>query len=233
MALLDIVRKVAPRLGLRRPSAVVNSTDLTSQTLHELLNEEGDELARYHDWQNLIVSQTYTTVAQVEQTGALPADYDRLAYNVEIWNRSLNQRYVGPTPQRVRQELQSGITGGVSGWWWIQGNELQIYPAPTAGQTIAFEYISKNWCRSAAAVGQSEWLADTDVAVIPERLFELGLRWRFQQLKGLATYAESMSTYERVKEKAAARDRGTGRIRPSRTDGFPPQPSWNGTIDVS
>ena len=40
MSLLDIVRKVAPRLGLRRPSAVVNSTDLTSQTLHEFLNEE-------------------------------------------------------------------------------------------------------------------------------------------------------------------------------------------------
>lgn len=232
MSLLDIVRKVAPRLGLRRPSAVVNSTDLTAQTFLELLNEEGDELARYHEWQNLIVSSTYTTIAQVEQTGALPADYQRLARNVEIWNRTNSQRYVGPTPQRTWQELLSAdITAGVAGWWRILGNELQIYPAPTAGQTIAFEYISKNWCQSAAGVGQSEWLSDDDEPLLPAQLFELGLRWRFQQQKGLATYAESMSTYERQKEKAAAYDRGSGRIRPSSNDSMPPQPTWSGTID--
>lgn len=233
--LLDIIRKVTPRLGLKRPSAIVGATDLTSQMLLEFANQEGDELSRYHDWQNLIVEQTYTTVAQVEQTGALDSDdYDRLPFNVEIWNRSSDQRYTGPTPQRIRQLLKSsGVTAGVAGWWWIQGNELQIYPAPTAGQTIAFEYITKNWCESVGGTAQSEWLADTDVPRIPARLLELGLIWRFQQSRGLATYAESMSTYEREKEKAASRDRGSGRMSSAGAhDGnWPPSPFWNGTTD--
>jgi hypothetical protein len=231
--LLEIVRKVTPRLGLKRPALVVGATDLTSQMLLEFANQEGDELSRYHDWQALIVEKSYTSIAQVEQTNALASDdYDRLAYNVEIWNRTLNQRYSGPTPQRVRQTLQSGVAGGITGWWWIMGNELNIYPAPTAGQTIAFEYISKNWCQSAGGDPQSEFMADTDEPRIPARLMELGLIWRFQQSRGLATYAESMSTYEREKEKAAARDRGTGRIRPATTDGgdLPPYPFWNGSV---
>lgn len=232
--LLDICQKVAPRLGLRRPTAIVGVTDLTSQLLLEFANEEGEELSRYHEWQKLIVQKSYTSIAQVEQTNALPSDdYDRLTRNVEIWNRTTNQRYVGPTPQRARQRLQSGIVGGVPGWWWILGDELNIYPAPTAGQTIAFEYVSKNWCVSAAAAAQSEFLADTDEPVLPRNLFILGIRWRFQQSRGLATYAESLSTYERMKERVATNDRGTGVIRPqSRTDNLPDYPTWNGTVEV-
>jgi hypothetical protein len=232
--LLDIVRKVTPRLGLKRPALVVGATDLTSQMLLEFANQEGDELSRYHDWQALIVEKSYTSIAQVEQTNALVStDYDRLAYNVEIWNRSTNQRYSGPTPQRVRQQLQSGVTGGIAGWWWVMGNELNIYPAPPAGQTLAFEYISKNWCEKADGTPQSEWLADTDIPRVPARLIELGLIWRFQQSRGLATYAESLSTYEREKERAASRDRGTGRIRPSNTNNndLPPYPFWSGSVE--
>ena len=232
MSLLTIIQKVAPRIGLRKPQAVVGSTDLTTQTLWELANEEGDELARFHAWQALNVEKTFTTLAQVEQTNALPSDdYDRLARNVEIWNRTLNLRYTGPTPQRVWQQLQQGTSGGVVGFWRILNGELCIYPAPTAGQTLGFEYISKNWCASNTGTPQSEFMADTDVALLPERIMILGLRWRWKASKGFA-YAEDMETYEREKEKAAANDRGSGRIRSDNSDQsqWPPYPAWDGTI---
>lgn len=216
MSLLDIAQRAASRLGLRQPQTVVGSNDLTAQILLEFANQEGEELSRYHNWQALTVQKTFTTLAQVVQTNALPStDYDRMVYNAEIWNRSLNLRYRGPTNSRVWQQIQSGVGAGVAGWWRIVGGQLNIYPAPTAGQTIAFEYISKKWCESSLGVDQEEFLADTDVALIPERLILLGIVWRYRHSRGFAQYAEDMATYEREKEKAAARDRATGRISSS------------------
>lgn len=215
MALLDIAQRAASRLGLRQPQAVVGSQDLTAQLLLEFANQEGEELARYHDWQALTVQKTFTTLAQVVQTNALPADdYDRLVYSPQIWNRSLNLQYRGPTNSAKWQQLQSGVGAGIAGWWRIVGGELNIYPAPTAGQTLAFDYVSKNWCEDSSGTAQDLYMADTDVALVPERLILLGMVWRYRHSRGFAQYAEDMATAEREKEKAASRDRGSGRISP-------------------
>jgi hypothetical protein len=197
----------------------VGSNDLTAQILLEFANQEGEELARYHDWQALVVQKTFTTLAQVAQTNALPSDdYDRMVYSPEVWNRSLNLRYRGPTNSREWQRVLTGVGAGVAGWWRIVGGELNIYPAPTAGQTLAFEYISRNWAESSGGTAQDSFMADTDVSLLPERIILLGMVWRYRHSRGFAQYAEDMATYEREKEKAAARDRATGRITPSGGD---------------
>lgn len=233
MSLLSICQDAASQLGLRQPSTIVGSADLTAQILYRFANQAGKELARYHNWQALIVEVTETTVAQVEQTDVLdPDDYDRLAYNAEIWNRTDNLRYTGPASQRVWQQLQSGNAAGIVGYWRIIGGQLNIYPAPTAGKTLAFEYISKRWARSSGGTPQSKFMADTDTTVLDEDLITLEIVWRFRHSRGFAQYAEDLATCEREKEKAAARDRGTGRIRPDETreTDWPPTPSWSGMI---
>lgn len=231
MALIDIIKDAASQLGLRQPSLVVGSTDQTAQILLRFANQAGKELASYHDWQDLIVEQSHTSLATVVQTGALGTDYDRMVYNVEIWNTTETRRYAGPTSQRVWQRAQRSVTGGIAGYWRIKGGELNIYPAPTAGQTIVFEYVSKHWCENAAGVGQERFMADTDVALINEDLFALEIVWRYRHSRGFAQYAEDLKTCEIEKEKAASRDRGTGVIRPSQSGGDePPYPVWDGTI---
>jgi hypothetical protein len=232
MALLQVIQDAASQLGLRQPQAVFGSTDLTAQILLRFAQQEGRELAKWTDWQALTVQKTFTTLGQVVQTNALPSDdYDRMAYNAEVWNRTNNQRYTGPTAQRLWQQLQNGITGGVTGWWRILGGQLNIYPAPTAGQTLAFEYLSKNWVLSADDDAQDRWMADTDTSLLDEDLMVLGIVWRYRHSRGFPQYAEDMKTYELMKEKVAARDRGTGRVR-TNSDGvdYPPPPVWDGTI---
>lgn len=231
MTLLTIIEDAASQLGLKQPDAVVGSTDLTAQALLRFANQEGKELARYHDWQALTKTQEFASLNAVAQTGAIPDDYDRLALNVEIWDRTRNQRFTGPTSQRVWQQMQSGITGGICGWWRLLGGELNIFPAPPDGNTIAFEYISKEWCTSSEGTPQTRFLDDTDKPLLSEDLITLGVVWRFQQSKGFAQYAESLETYEREKEKIAARDRGTGVIRPDRSSSVPPEPFWNGRVN--
>ncbi len=232
MSLISICQDAASQLGLAQPSVISGSSDLTAQLLMRYAQQAGKELSKYHDWQNLIVEKTFTSVATQVQTASLPtSDYDRLPLNVELWNRSLNLRYVGPTPQRTWQRLKSGVAAGAIGYWRILGNQINIYPVPTAGQTLAYEYISKKWCQSAGGTGQALWMADTDVANIPEDILTLEIVWRFRAGRGFGQYAEDMDTCEREKEKAASRDRGSGRIRGGAGGSdWPPQPTWSGTV---
>jgi hypothetical protein len=231
MSLLTLVQEVAGSLNLPQPASVVGNTDPDAILFLNLAKREGRELFRRHDWQKLIVEHTQTTLATVAQT-ALPAAFDHLTPDVEIWNRSTDTRYLGPVSSSEWMRLNSGTSGGVSGWWRLIGGALNIYPAPTAGQTIAFEYISKNWCQSSALVGQSTWAADADTGIISEELMALGVTWRWLRAKGM-DYAEEMATYEREIEKAAARDRGFRIMAIGRSsDDSLPSPTWNGTIDA-
>jgi hypothetical protein len=231
MSLLSLVQEVAGSLNLPQPASVVGNTDPDAILFLNLAKREGRELFRRHDWQKLIVEHTQTSLATVAQT-ALPTAFDHLTPDVEIWNRSTDVRYLGPVSSSEWMRLNSGISGGVSGWWRLIGGALNIYPAPTAGQTIAFEYISKNWCQSSALVGQSTWAADADTGIISEELMALGVTWRWLRAKGM-DYAEEMATYERELEKAAARDRGIRIMAIGRSsDDSLPSPTWNGTIDA-
>lgn len=234
MSLLSVCQEAASQLGLRQPSQIVGSADLTAQILFRFANQAGKELMRFHDWQAITVEVSATTTASVVQTGVLASDFDRMIRNAEVWNRSQVLRYSGPTSQRVWQQLKAlNVTGGIIGWWRILGGAMNIFPAPTAGQILAFEYISKNWARSSGGSGQSSFMADTDTSVLPEDLLVLELVWRFRQSRGFPQYAEDMATCEREKEKMAARDRGTGRLRPDANEDFAydfDNNSWIGTI---
>lgn len=232
MTLLTIVQDAAVDLGLAKPSSVVSATsNKTAQALWRYANAIGKHLAKVHDWQNLIVQKTFTTVATSAQ-GARPTDFDRFIYNVEMWNRSSNQKLYGPTPQRFWQQLESGVAGGVAGYWRVIGNQINIWPAPTAGQTIAYEYISTNWALdSDATTTKAAFDDDADtVQMGNEELITLGVIWKYAASKGFARYAEDLSTFEREKEKIMATDRGTSRIRPMNISAnYPLSPVFSGT----
>lgn len=231
MSLLTLIQEVAGSLNLPVPTSVVGNTAPDAILFLNLAKREGHELARRHDWQALIVEHTWTTVATVAQSLALPSAYDHLTPDVEIWNRTNNARLAGPTPSNNWVYLNnSGVTGGVSGWWRIIAGVLNIYPAPTAGKTYALEYVSKNWCESSGGTDQATWAADSDVGLISERLMALGVTWRWLRAKDM-DYAEEMATYEREVEKSASRDRGLGVMVVGKSrDDDPPQPGWSGTI---
>jgi hypothetical protein len=57
-------------------------------------------------------------------------------------------------------------------------------------------------------VTQSDWMADTDTAIIDESLIELGVIWRLARRLGLS-YDEELNEYEVQVRQAIARDGGT------------------------
>jgi len=230
--LTDPSEGAAVLCGLPNPTTIVGSSDPNVPILLRLANQEGKELSRRHDWQVLLVDYTVPALGAELQT-ALPSDFDRFTADVEIWNRSTNQRYVGPTDAKTWGRIQGlGITSGAPGWWRLLGNALYITPAPTAGDTLAFPYQSKYWVDPVSGSNKEAFTLDTDVSLIPERLLTLGIIWRWRSNKGF-DYAEAMSTYEREVERATSRDRGLKVLRPGYGRGDPITDtnwSWPGTI---
>jgi hypothetical protein len=201
-----MVNRVQDRLSLPRSTTVVSSTDDNVRALLSLAIEEGKELARRVEWQAITKEQTFVSLAQTSQTGAIPSDFDRYV-NESMFNRTRHRRIAGPlTPVEWQEQL--GITASVlTDAFRIRGDAILLTPTPAAGDTYAYEYVSLNWCESSGGTEQSYWQADADVGILSEDLMALGLRWRFLKAKGF-DYAEDFRTYQMEVNQAIARDGG-------------------------
>lgn len=221
MSLLTLVSRAMLRVGLTEPNAAMSSTDTNVVRMVQLANEEGEELSSRADWQALVRETTHTTVA-TESQGLLTAicgpDFSRIS-NETFWNRTKNRRWYPVDSVQWGQMKASGITGPVE-YFRVRGNALLALPVPTAGETLAFEWITANWCESSGGAGQSAWADDDDVARLPEPIMLQGLVWRWKKSQGLE-YAEDFRQYEERVASAIMRDGAKPRIN---MDGGLPMP---------
>lgn len=211
MSLLTIVQRTCRILSLPVPTEVVNSTDVQVQQLYELANEEGDELLGCYDWHFLRKQWTFTTADDPEQVNAIPDDFDRFVFET-FFNRTTRRNVIGPiTPQQWQAIQAQPQLNRVFLAFIERGADFLITPTPTAGETIAFEYISNEWARDADDEPLTEFTADTDTTLFNEGLIRLGLRWRFLKSKGLE-YAEDYRSYMTERNQRMARDGGNASI---------------------
>lgn len=212
MSLLTIVSGAAKRLNLNNPSAVIGNTNKEVIQLLNIANEEGEDLAQRTRWQRLVNESTFTSVA-AESQGAITSlagtDFGWIC-NDTVWNRTRNRKMF-PVDDTQWQQMKSSNITGPNEYFRIRGNTFRVIPTMTAGQTVAFEWISKNWCESSGGTGQSAWAADTDVGRLDEAIMRQGLIWRFKKYKGL-DYAEDFSQYEAMVANAMARDGAKKRL---------------------
>jgi hypothetical protein len=62
MPLLDLVQKIAVKVGIPSPTVAVSSNDANVQAILGFVNEAGQELAARYAWQELVKEATFTTV---------------------------------------------------------------------------------------------------------------------------------------------------------------------------
>lgn len=209
MTALTIVQGAASRLGLAAPSAVFSSTDQQTIQMRNLMNQEGRELSKRYPWTKLITEKTFTTAAQAVQTSAVPADFGWYLNNT-MWNRSTDRPIHGPMSEAEWQREQAVATSAAMHTAFrFRGGNLLWYPSPTAGETGAYEYVSKNWAEASDGAGGTlaAMTADANTSLLEEELITLGVVWRFLNSKGF-DYAEAFRTYQMEVSQAIARDGG-------------------------
>jgi hypothetical protein len=206
MTLLTTINRCQDWLSLPRSAVVATSTDDNVRTLLSLAQEEGKELARRCEWQAITKEKTFTSIAAVSQTGAIPTDFDRIV-NESMFNRTRKRRVVGPLTSQEWQAQLGVVASVLTDAFRIRGDAILLTPTPPAGDTYAYEYVSLNWCQTSGGTGQTAWAADTDTGILSEDLMGLGIRWRFKKSRGL-DYAEDFRTYQMEVNQAIARDGG-------------------------
>lgn len=232
MTLLSIVQDASDRLGLGRPSSVMASIDPLVVPLRGLAQEEGKTLAGRHTWQVLQTEYTFPTVNGTVSY-ALPTGFGELIKDT-VYNRTRRRRMVGDLSPSQWQETQASLVTMVNPAFRIRGNLFLISPTPTAAETVAYEYLSKNWCQSSISAGQPAWVADDDTGILNEELMTLGIVWRFKASKGL-DYAEAMNNYEIEVAKAIFKDGARVTIDTSCTerDRVPHAPTVPETLNIT
>ena len=224
--LLQLCKDAADECGIGRPTAVIGSSDRAVQRLLTFCSREGRDLMRSVDWTILQRLHTFTTTDATAEYD-LPSDYDRLIVSTE-WDRSKYEPLIGPLSPQRWQAIKSGLIG--SG---LVGRRYRIYrsdssaaktfrldPTPTTSnddETLAFEYISKNWCASTGGTAAAAWVADTDYTLLDDDLNMLGTVIRFKRSIGLDFASEA-------DEHAAIMARTTGQDRPAPVLSMAPSP---------
>ena len=208
MTALTIVQNACTELGIASPTSCFASTDRVIVQMRNLMNREGELLRDSYPWTRLVTEKTFSTAAQAIQTSAVPADFGWFL-NDSMWNRTTGRQIAGPiSPSDWQREQVYPSIAAPEASFMFRGGDILITPSPTASQTVAYEYVSKNWAEASGGTDLSRMTADTDVAFLSESLITLGIIWRWRKSKGL-DYAEDFRTYEIEKAKAIARDGGS------------------------
>lgn len=202
---LQIAAQAYSELGLPQPTQIVGGNNADGVQILALLNREGYELARVEQPFPVLRGEQIIMLVPGQQAYAFPTDilYYRPA---TAWDRSTHWMMAGPVSDREWQALRSGIVvASPRIRFRLYGGQLQIDPVPTSADTLAFEYISKNWCTSAGGTPQSAFVADTDLPLISDDLFVLGLKWRTLAARGF-NYSEEKAAYTEARDRLVARD---------------------------
>lgn len=199
--------------GFEIPSSFFGNANLTARTCVACVTREGKTLERENRWVELIQTHTFDTVAD-QANYDLPTDFRAFA-NMSQWDRTNSRRLVGPASPLLWQWLKGDVTAGatIDRWFRQQGTQIYIHPTPAAaGDTIAFDYYSKNWITlDSDSSTTTDWASDNDTSLLDEELLTMGLKWRFLQAKGMP-FEPEYKEYESIKEALLSDNGGKGAI---------------------
>lgn len=185
---LTIINRTAVQCGLASTTDPIGSTDPNFIQLVELLNMVGGDLLQEIDWTQFVTEGTISTAGSATSY-ALPADFDRFIDQTH-WNRSTRFMMIGPLSGQEVQYLKAKLSGVlVQVAYRLQGNAITFPVAPSNSQTLAFEYISRNWIWSGSGPSKSAVTANADIILYDSDLAIAWLRHAFLEAKGFDTVA--------------------------------------------
>ena len=218
----NVISDAAAELGLGTVTDAFASTDPNVVQLRSLLKSVGRRLTKQRQWRQLVKEHTFTTTTD-EDTYTLPADFVSMLEQ-SGWNRT-QQLSLAPVDAQGWQYLKATDAGTVlTALFRPRALTLQLWPAsPPAGETIAFEYVSRYWVADGETptVGTRDaFEANTDVLLFDVGLLVPALKLAFQQAKGFDSSAAENEYRMALVLEESADSSGAPKLSLSRSSDF-------------
>lgn len=200
------------RLVGYRPSVFFSSSQQFEQELTGLANEVAQDCLASEEWQAL------TKIFNISADGVtedfdFPSDYDRQLLYADIQdltNWSWGYEHITDINDYAYRKARGFEP--FPGAWIIYGGQFHFTPAPTAGNSASFPYLSKNYAVSSNGTAKAEFTADDDAFILPERLLTLGLIWRWRENKKMDSTGDQ-EQFAKCIDELMSRDKGSRIIR--------------------
>lgn len=197
----DVLKRAARQCSVTEPSSWITATTLSHVELRDdFLPETVDEIAERLDLPSPIGKQT-TITGDGSEDYALPADFRRITRAPLAVYETANTRRAAVPLATDGQWTHLGQIGsaGAYRYYRIQGYDgnytIGFYANPASSETITVSYVSTLWMANAAGTAGTEFTDETDVMLLPRRIVELGMVWRFRKRKGFE-YGDILGEYE-------------------------------------
>jgi hypothetical protein len=221
----EYMNAAAVQCAVPRPASWVSATGTNETVMKALLQDTVRELVRRNDWKQLTNSQTIAGTGV--ESYALPADFLRLAAGDNaVYENSPNDRPCVPIYRDGDwTELKERNWAGVQRYFRLAGGSIDFFQPLPSGGSVTVAYVSRNWKRASdgTTVPGESWTAESDVALIPGHLIQLGVIWRFRRHQGLQ-YLDRKVEYEAELARAIADDRPVGKVGFDGSRGVPRNP---------
>jgi hypothetical protein len=227
-----------PGVNLQRPMSLFGAYDegdTTDRRLVRALTKTCQYLAGRYEWQAIKREFTFSTAAAEIQPVGLPTDFLRPVQNT-MWVAGL--RVEGPVNDEDWAAIRAGRLPQVMPAFRIYGDQMHLWPQPSVGQSVTYQYVSTAIGTSASNAPVIRFSADTDKALWDDELMTLGMVYQIR--KSLRKdYAQDekdleMCILDRIKADGGSRilsmagNRRSGLQRPA-VSLVSQTPSWNGS----
>lgn len=198
MTVLTAIQRMAPLVGLKRPSSVFDQNTDQAIELQVLAQDVAEMIRDAHPWQELAKRRTIAGAGTLSSYAiGDDSDFDRMPKDMQVWTSRLQSPMHRITSLDHWNEIEVRDEDFTSGAWIVYDDLIHFKPTPAPGETISFFYQSTRMWKTQLGSNTNidEVEADANIFRLSERLLMLGMVWRFRQLKGVP-YAEDMATYE-------------------------------------
>ena len=166
----------------------------------------------------ITVTGTGVAIQFAQGAYAMPSDFEYFVQKT-FWDGAMRWELLGPISAQEKNILRYGVAvSGPRRRFYVRENRMFIDPVPaTTNESLAFDYFSNAWCKSAAGAYQNKWQADDDTFVLDDDCFIQGMKWRFLRAKGM-DYGQEKTDYDAECMRVLARDGGNRALPLGRRD---------------
>lgn len=182
------------------PSSWTTATSFAFMELKDFLYETAEELLDRVDWPPNI-GATATISGTGATTYSLPSDFKRLMRDeMAVFETTNTRRACVPVPQDGTWEYLNEVgSAGAFRYFRVEGDEesgftIDFFRALDSGEEIKVQYVKDRWLKTSGNDAKV-WTTEDDTLLLPQRLIELGVVWRFRRRKGIG-YQDIYSEYE-------------------------------------